>query len=821
ACTALAWTPTSLNNGALGTTFNQSLSASGGTAPYDYSILNGALPNGVSFTAGGVLSGTPTQTGAFNFTVKAQDAVGCTGTQAYTLTINCPALSVNPATLGAATAGAAFNQTFTQTGGTGAIAWSFTGTLPAGLTLNAATGELAGTPSVTGNFSFTITATDANNCTGSRALSLTVNCPTITLTPGNLTNGGVGLPYNQTISASPAGAYSYTVTAGNLPAGLTLNSSTGVLSGTPSTAGAANFTITATGFGACVGSQAYALTTNCPAITVNPATLGAGTAGTAFSQTFTQTGGSGTIIWSSTGALPAGLTLNAVTGELAGTPTVAGNFSFNIIATDANNCTGSRSLSLTINCPAITLTPATLSSGSEGAPYSQALTQTGATGTVTWSVSAGTLPNGLSLNAGSGLLSGSTLAAGTFNFTVRATGGNGCFGERAYALVVANCPALTLTPGSLPNVRLGNAYSQTLTASGGQTPYAFSVTTGILPTGVTLATNGLLAGTPTQSGTFAFTVTVRDANHCSGTLSYTLMVERGLVQADFDGDGRTDLSVWRPGNGAWYSLNSSNDAARVQSWGAGYAPYNDVIVPGDYDGDGKTDYAVWRGQTSVWYIRPSATPEAPILREFGAAYAPYFDVPVPGDYDGDGKTDIAVWRPTTGTWFVWKSSDGGYLITAWGTQGDIPVPGDYDGDGKTDIAQWRPSDGVWYIKNSSGGTQIIEWGAGVAPYFDVPVPADYDGDGKTDCAVWRKQSGTWYIRQSADAKPLVQAFGAPYAPYNDLAAPGDYDGDGKADIAVWRSSDGNWYVLRSSTGTALVKAFGQLGDMPVPASGAR
>jgi hypothetical protein len=288
-------------------------------------------------------------------------------------------------------------------------------------------------------------------------------------------------------------------------------------------------------------------------------------------------------------------------------------------------------------------------------------------------------------------------------------------------------------------------------------------------------------------------------------------------KCDFDGDGKTDLSVWRgPLSPApWLAILSLTGVTQTIDWGTGQSPYFDLPVPGDYDGDGKTDQAIWRGQNSLWYIRKSTNGQ-PLTQLWGANYSPYFDVPVQGDYDGDGKTDFAVWRPTDGTFYVLKSSDGLNLIEQWGSNGDKPVPGDYDGDHKTDFAYWRPSNGTWYIKNSSGGTLTVAWGAGYAPYFDVPVQADYDGDGKTDLAIWRGQDSLWYIRKSSDTQPLIQLWGANYAPYNDVPTPGDYDGDGKADIAVWRPPTGTWYVLRSTNGSHLIQTHGQSGDTALP-----
>jgi uncharacterized delta-60 repeat protein len=267
---------------------------------------------------------------------------------------------------------------------------------------------------------------------------------------------------------------------------------------------------------------------------------------------------------------------------------------------------------------------------------------------------------------------------------------------------------------------------------------------------------------------------------------------------DYDGDGRADVSVFRPSENRWYVFRSSDSVVAQQVW----AIAGDVPVPADYDGDFKTDYAIFRPSSGDWWYLSSIN-GAQIFVDWGQSG----DIPLPSDFDGDGKSDYIVFRPSNSTWNR-ISNTGTVSNVPFGLAGDKPVRGDFDGDGKSDPAIFRPSTGDWWYQSSISGAQLaVHWGIST----DIPAPADFDGDGKTDFAVYRPSTGVWYIINSSNFSFTIMNFGIA----EDKPVPADYDGDGKADIAVFRPSTGIWYQMRSTQGF-MAQQFGISSDVPTP-----
>ncbi len=531
--------PASLPAATAGSAYSQNLSASGGTAPYSFAVTAGALPAGLTLSAAGVLSGTPTATGSFNFTATATDSGGSptSGNRAYTLTVAGATVTLPAASLPAGTAGQAYSGALNPaTGGIPPYTYAVTaGALPAGITLNGSSGALTGTPGSVGSFAFSVTATDSTSGTpsqGTRGYTLNIAAPPIVVAPSTLPAATRGTAYSQTLSASGGTApYTYALASGALPAGLTL-ASNGTLSGTATVEGSFNFTVTATDAGSFTANQAYSLTVAGPNLVLPASSLPAGTAGQAYSASITPaTGGTAPYSYALTaGALPTGVVVDVATGGLSGTPTVAGTFNFTLTVSDSTPspaAQASRSYTLTIAAPVIVVAPTALPAATRGTAYSQTLSASGGTAPYTYAVSAGNVPAGLTL-ASNGTLSGTATVEGSFNFTVTATDANTFTASQAYAVTVAG-PNLALPASSLPAGTAGQAYAATIApATGGTAPYSYALTAGALPSGVVLdAATGTLSGTPTVSGTFNFTLTVTDSTPspaAQASQSYTLSI---------------------------------------------------------------------------------------------------------------------------------------------------------------------------------------------------------------------------------------------------------------------------------------------------------
>ncbi len=531
-----------LPDGTKDRSYTATLAAERGSGAVSWNITNGRIPPGIELNAStGAMTGTPTVAGTFPLTIRATDTAGLFDEQRLSVRINPAPIPprITNTTLPEGTAGSRYSTTLAATGGTGAPKWSVvSGALPPGLSLNEVTGAITGTPTTEGTSKFTVRATDTIPLTGEKALSITINPaprpPTIT-TP-TLPNGTASARYNQTLTATGGtGAVTWSVSAGSLPPGLTLNKTTGGITGTPTTVGPFSFTVRATDTIPLSNEKPLSITiVDAPVPPeINTTTLPGGRVGDSYSATLAATSRNGAVTWrvTTTGTLPPGLNLNGSTGAITGTPTTVGTFDFTVRATDALGLTDEQALAILINDkpnpPVITTT--SVPGGTVGKGYQAEVNTVGGTGDITWSIAGGTLPPGLDLRGKNilgifniGEIAGTPKTDGTYNFTVRATDTQGLSDSQEFSITIA--PPVTITTTKLPNGDHGGLYNPIydfngeiligsgfqLEASGGSGTYTWSKIEGELPPGLTLSSAGVISGTPNiQYGCPPFTYTAR------------------------------------------------------------------------------------------------------------------------------------------------------------------------------------------------------------------------------------------------------------------------------------------------------------------------
>jgi hypothetical protein len=441
-------------------------------------------------------------------------------------------LTITTISLPPATINVSYSATIQVSGGVPPYTVFVADILPPGLGLTA-TGILSGIPSAVGTSTFQVRAVDAQSNSTSRFLTLVVNPSTggtrpVITTSSPLPVATIAQPYQTTLAASGGVAPYKWAVSGTLPAGLQLNTTTGVISGTPTVSGTFSLAFQVSDSAQPVGTGSATLS-----LTISPAPLTittvpplfSGTVGTGYAQTFAATGGQAPYNWSIISGSTGGLTLDAATGVLSGTPQTAGSFDFVIQVADNAGTRKTASFTVLVNPPALTITVGVLPpSGTVGVPYSQklSLVANGGTPPVTWSVASGSVP-GLSFDPSSLVLSGTPTTAGTFSLTIQAADSAGLTARRAISLTIAPA-ALSITTGrAFPDVLLNSSFQQTLTATGGTPPYTWSASG--LPAGLTLnASQGVISGTVTQAGNFGIAITVTDSALAQSQDRFTLNV---------------------------------------------------------------------------------------------------------------------------------------------------------------------------------------------------------------------------------------------------------------------------------------------------------
>jgi hypothetical protein len=511
----------------------------GGTGTLTYSV-SPTLPAGLSLSSSsGVITGTPTViSGAATFTVTVTDANSATATATFSLTVNgaVTAAQVIGSTMLSQNHAATPFTPVTGSGGTGSLTYGVSPGLPTGLNFSTSTGAVTGTPTaISGATTYTVTVTDTNSATATATFSLTVNgAVTAAQAVGStmLSQNHAATPFTPVIGSGGTGTLTYSISP-TLPAGLSLSSTAGAVTGTPTViSGATTYTVTVTDTNSATATATFSLTVNgavTAAQTVGSTMLSQNHAATPFTPV-TGSGGTGILTYSISPTLPAGLSFSSTTGAITGTPTaISGATTYTVTVTDANSATATATFSLTVNgavTAAQTIGATTLSQNHAATSFTPII-GSGGTGTLIYSVSP-TLPAGLSLNSATGTITGTpTVVSGATTYTVTVTDANGATATATFVLTINGAVTATQAiPTSVLAVYQAVTFSPVV-GTGGTSPITYRVSP-TLPAGLNLNSNtGAVAGTPTAISTATtYTVTVTDANNATATATFVLTVNR-------------------------------------------------------------------------------------------------------------------------------------------------------------------------------------------------------------------------------------------------------------------------------------------------------
>ncbi|WP_422931794.1 Ig domain-containing protein [Singulisphaera sp. PoT] len=482
--------------------------------------------------------------------INAQGVLAPATSYAVGLSLNTtyPPLQVETSTFTKPVAGVPYQAYLSATGGAESDILSATISLspdspplPDGLRIDY--GQITGTATKPGTYHFVlryeqVLAPNSVHLIGDTPVTLEVLPPpdeTFTILPATLESAERYTPYLQLLTpVGSTGDVWYRLASGELPEGITV-SINGQIGGVPQVTGTYHFVIAAQDSLGRTASIAYTLDipqVQAGDLTITPDTIQSAQQGSAYSQQFTASGGTGDITYALTdGALPTGLTLS-VAGKIGGTPTASGSFPFSVTATDAAGALTTKAFTLAV-LPAdpvgsLTLSPAEINAARQGEAYSQKIKATGGTGSVTFALTTGKLPAGLTLSQ-NGTIAGLPLVSGTFPISLTAKDSTGKTGSIAYSLVVKTAEPLSIAPTTLDAGQVGEDYSQILSVKSGAGAPTFAIIAGALPAGLILTQDGVIVGTPTIAGSFDFTVGVSRANGSSGSQFYTLDVQPAAV----------------------------------------------------------------------------------------------------------------------------------------------------------------------------------------------------------------------------------------------------------------------------------------------------